>query len=132
MNRYLPLALLLMRLSIFLVMLMWTLDKFINVEHALRVYEHFYLLGFVGPGAMLALAVIELLVIFAFVAGAFKSVSYLLVLIWHAVSTLTPLMMYLTPFETGHLLFFAAWPMLAACLALYLLRDDDRLWSLNL
>ena len=33
--------------------------------------------------------------------------------------------MYLEPFD--HLLFFAAWPMLAACFALYLLRDDDTL-----
>lgn len=33
---------------------------------------------------------------------------------------------HLAPF--GHLLFFAAWPMLAACFALYALRDLDTLW----
>jgi hypothetical protein len=29
----------------------------------------------------------------------------------------------------GNLLFFAAWPMLGAALALFLLRDEDRLWT---
>ena len=35
------------------------------------------------------------------------------------------------PGAVGNLLFFAAWPMLAACLALYLLRDYDRLASID-
>lgn len=34
---------------------------------------------------------------------------------------------YLHPFEGVNLLLFAAWPMLAACLALYALRDADTL-----
>jgi hypothetical protein len=29
-----------------------------------------------------------------------------------------------------NILFFAAWPMLGACFALYYLRDHDTLWSL--
>lgn len=33
----------------------------------------------------------------------------------------------LDPFS--HLLFFAAWPMLATCIALYLLRDLDTRWT---
>jgi hypothetical protein len=37
----------------------------------------------------------------------------------HAVSTLSSWKMYLTPFAEGpSLLFFAAWPMLAACVTL--------------
>jgi hypothetical protein len=38
---------------------------------------------------------------------------------------------YLTLFEGSHLLFFAAWPMLAACAALYLLRDRDNRFTLS-
>ncbi|MGR8952465.1 MAG: hypothetical protein ACU83V_08615 [Gammaproteobacteria bacterium] len=56
-------SLLAMRLAIFGVMLMWTLDKFLNPGHAVKVFENFY--------------------------------------------------------------FLAAWPMLAGCLLLYLLRDED-------
>jgi len=36
---------------------------------------------------------------------------------------------YLNPWQ--NLLFFAAWPMLAACVALYLLRDADTLLSVD-
>jgi hypothetical protein len=35
-------ALLALRLGVFIVMLMWTLDKFINPEHAALVFERFY------------------------------------------------------------------------------------------
>ncbi len=37
-----PLALFLLRLSIFVVMAMWTIDKFVRPDHAAGVYEHFY------------------------------------------------------------------------------------------
>jgi putative oxidoreductase len=77
-----------MRLAVFLVMLMWTLDKFINPGHAGKIFGKFY-----------------------FIAGLERTVLAL-----HTVSTL---------------LFFAAWPMLAGCLMLYLLRDEDVILSLN-
>lgn len=66
-QRRIPLALLSLRLGVFLVMLMWTLDKFVAPDHAAGIF------GF------------------------------------------------------DNLLFFAAWPMLAACFSLYLLRDQDTL-----
>jgi hypothetical protein len=45
------------------------------------------------------------------------------VLLLHAVSTFSSYRQYLDPFN--NLLFFAAWPMLAACFTLYTLRDLD-------
>jgi hypothetical protein len=41
----------------------------------------------------------------------------------HTGSTLSSFSLYPDPFK--NLLFFAAWPMLAACLFLYLLREYD-------
>jgi hypothetical protein len=37
----------------------------------------------------------------------------------------------LDPFTDANLLFFAAWPMLAACIALFLLREHDTLLSIG-
>jgi hypothetical protein len=37
---------------------------------------------------------------------------------------------YLNPWEPNNLLFFAAWPMLAACFSLYLLRELDTKFTL--
>lgn len=121
------LALLLLRLGVFIVMFMWTLDKFINPGHAARVFSHFYSLSGFEGALMTGLAVAELVLILAFVAGIQKRLTYGLVLLLHAASTLSSYAKYLDPWD--NLLFFAAWPMLAACFALYLLRDLDTRWT---
>ncbi|MDP3589294.1 MAG: hypothetical protein Q8R54_02010 [Methylobacter sp.] len=123
----LELSLVLLRLSVFLVMFMWTLDKFVNPDHAAKVYETFYFLSGLGHELMYTLATVELIVLLFFVCGLYKKYSYGAVLIFHAVSTLSSFKHYLSPYEAGHLLFFTAWPMLAACIALFLFKDQD-LW----
>jgi hypothetical protein len=75
------------------------------------------------PGAFYVLGVLELVLLVLFVTGTAKRFSYGAVLLLHAISTLSSYRQYLQPFD--NLLFFAAWPMLAACAALYLLRDLD-------
>jgi putative oxidoreductase len=122
-------ALLALRLGVFTVMLVWTLDKFVNPAHAIGVFERFYLLAGLGEILLYAIAGAELVLIACFVAGLFKRWSYGLVLLLHAGSTLSAWQLYLDPFK--HLLFFAAWPMLAACWALYLLRDADVLFTVK-
>ncbi|MGH9204706.1 MAG: hypothetical protein ACRD2A_26055 [Vicinamibacterales bacterium] len=116
-------ALLALRVGVFIVMFMWTLDKFVNATHASRVFDNFYGLRGLGPGVMAGLGLAELLLVLAFVVGFQKRISYGGVLILHGISTLASYRQYLDPFN--NLLFFAAWPMLAACFALYLLRDFD-------
>lgn len=118
-------ALCLLRLSVFLVMLMWALDKFLRPEHAAGVFAHFYALGGLGSGAFYVLGGLELLLLLGFVIGAAMRLTYGAVLLLHAVSTFSAWHQYLHPQEGTNLLFFAAWPMLAACAALYLLRDND-------
>ncbi len=118
-------SLLMLRLSVFLVMLIWTIDKFVNPVHAARVYEHFYFIPGLGETAFIVIGIAELLLLLAFVVGWQKRWTYGAVLALHAVSTLSSYQQYLSPFERTNLLFFAAWPMLAACFALYYLRDLD-------
>jgi len=124
-----PLALLLLRLSVFLVMFVWTIDKFIEPQHASRIMAEFYSIGGIGSTLIYVLATLELVIILAFLIGFAKRWSYGLVLLLHAVSTLSSYRKYLTPFQPPNLLFFAAIPMLAACFALYYLRDADVLWT---
>ncbi|MEQ9464476.1 MAG: hypothetical protein RJQ10_12525 [Haliea sp.] len=122
-------ALLLLRLGVFIVMIMWTLDKFINPEHSGAVFENFYGLGGLSGTVFMILGVLQLLVVLAFVAGFMKRYSYGIILLVHSVSTLSSWQQYLDAFN--NLLFFAAWPMLAACIALYMLRDLDTRWTLD-
>lgn len=115
-------SLFLLRLGVFIVMFAWTLDKFINPGHAAKVFENFYFIGGLGQEIMMIIGAAELLIILAFVAGLWKRFTYGFVMIVHGVSTFSSWKQYTTDIN---LLFFAAWPMLAACIALYLLRDLD-------
>ena len=116
-------SLLALRLTIFLVMLIWTFDKFMNPGHAAKVYENFYFIGGMESMAIFMIGLVEIVILLGFIAGLFKKHTYGLVLLLHAISTLSSYKQYLAPYDGVNILFFAAWPMLAACLALYLLRD---------
>jgi putative oxidoreductase len=130
-EKKLQLSLLLLRVTVFLVMFMWTIDKFMNPGHAAKVYESFYTIAGVESVVMYAIGAIEMVLLLLFLAGYKKKYTYGAVLILHAVSTLSSFNQYLAPFEGPNLLFFAAWPMLAACFALFLLRDQDRMMSVG-
>lgn len=118
-------SLLALRLGVFVVMLMWTLDKFVNPAHAGKVFDKFYGIDWLSYNLSYIVGVFELLLILAFVVGLARRWTYGGVLLIHAISTFSSYKQYMAPFD--NLLFFAAWPMLAACLALYWLRDWDTL-----
>ena len=127
--KHLKLSLLLLRLGVFVVFFVWTMDKFFQPEHASKVFSKFYFIDNLSIDMAYVVGVIQLLVIFAFLLGVMKRYSYGLLLLMHLVSTLTPFAKYLDPFS--NLLFFAAWPMLSALIALYLLREHDTLLNIK-
>jgi len=53
-------ALLVLRVAVFLVMLMWTIDKFVRPDHAASVFEHFYALGGDSPAVMYGIGIAEI------------------------------------------------------------------------
>ncbi len=127
----LKLSLLLLRLGVFIVMFMWTIDKFINPGHTQKVFEKFYMIPGLGNGVITVIALVQLIFVVCFLLGMKKKWTYGGVLLMHTVSTLSAYAIYFNPFGPKNLLFFAAWPMLAAIFALYLLREDDTLLTIN-
>ncbi|MBS3746309.1 MAG: hypothetical protein KGY53_04250 [Wenzhouxiangellaceae bacterium] len=123
-------ALLFLRLGVFIVILMWTLDKFVNPGHAAGVFENFYGLSGWGPTVFMIIGALESILLIGFVIGFKKRLTYGLIFLIHAVSTLSSWKQYINPFD-GNLLFFAAIPMLAACWALYSLRELDTRFSVD-
>lgn len=119
----LAISLLLLRLGVAVVMAFWTADKFLNPDHAGAVFSNFYGLEGLGAHAFLAIGIAQALIVLAFTIGLFRTFSYAAVLLMHTVSTLSSWRQYAEPFE--NLLFLAAWPMLAACVTLFLLRRYD-------
>ena len=130
-HRRLPLALLLLRVGVAIVMLAWSVDKLLRPDHAAGVFAAFYALPGLSAPVFNLIGMAQLLLVLAFLAGAWRSWTYGAILAMHAVSTFSSFRQYLAPFEGPNLLFFAAWPMLAACVALFLLRDADTLLSFD-
>ena len=130
-NDRLSLALLLLRIGVFLVMFIWTLDKFVRPEHAGEVFKNFYYISEVSSSILYVIAALELLIIIGFLIGFKKKWTYGAVLILHGISTITSYKQYLAPFEGMNIFFFAAWPMLAGAYALFVLRDQDTMWVIE-
>ncbi|GGB75572.1 hypothetical protein K8B83_18300 [Shewanella inventionis] len=116
-------SLLSLRLGVFIVMLVWTLDKFVNPGHSIKIFEKFYGIGGVSEVAAYIMGGLQLLLVITFVLGIKKRITYGVIFLMHGASTLSAFNQYFDAFN--NLLFFAAWPMWAACFALYLLREQD-------
>ncbi|MGE3759770.1 MAG: hypothetical protein AB7H97_18530 [Pseudobdellovibrionaceae bacterium] len=130
-NQRLKISLFGLRLGVFMVMLFWTLDKFVRPDHAVAVFEGFYAIPGLGEVIMKGLGGLELILIAGFLIGFKKRFTYGAILLLHGISTFSSYKQYLAPFEKVNLLFFAAWPMFAACIALYLLRDEDTMFTVK-
>ena len=118
-------TLLLMRTGIAAVFLMWTIDKFVNPEHAAKVFAKFYKIPGLSETLAYAVGGVQLALVLAFLVGLFRTWTYGIILLMHAVSTFSSWANYLDPWTYPNLLFFAAIPMLSACIGLWLLRDFD-------
>lgn len=121
----LPIALLLLRLSLGLVMMVWAFDKILNPGHGAAVLEGFYGLEGVGEEIIRTLGVVQAAIIVGFILGFAKTWTYGAVLLMHTVTTAVSWSAYLQPLE--NILFFSAWPMLAGLVTLFLLRSEDRI-----
>ncbi len=120
-----------LRIGVFVVLLMWTFNKFLNVDRTAAVFRVFYGVDGLNATASYGIGALQAAVILAFLIGFQKRWATAIVFVMHLVSTVTSYARYLDPWTTPNLLFFAAWPMLAAIAALYLLRDYDTRFSLG-
>lgn len=129
-DRSLEIGLVLIRLSLAAFLLVWTFKKLATPAVGQGIFEKFY---FSSPSGtmILVLGVLQLLLVLAFAAGAFKFWTYGAVTLMHGFGTLTTLGVLAQPFEGVNALFWAAVPTLAAMIALFLVRDKDRLLSLH-
>jgi putative oxidoreductase len=127
----LEVSLLLLRVGVSVVMVVWTIDKFIRPEHSKQVFKSFYFVQDISLTALYSIATIQLLLTLGFLFGIKKSFTYGSILLLHGISTFSSFKQYLAPYEGPNIMFFAAWPMFAACVALFLLRREDNLMALE-
>ena len=129
-DKSLELSLFLMRISAAAFLLVWAADKLVTPGHAKRVFNVFYFTD-PTPEVLLGLGVVQGVVILAFAAGVLKFWTYGAVFLMHLVSTLSTYQKLLMPLAKGNILFWTAVPVVALLLALFLLRDRDRMFALH-
>jgi len=128
----LEVSLLLMRLTIAAFMLVWAVDKVVATDHAQAVFARYYFTD-LSQQPLVIVGIVQIAIIAAFAAGFARFWTYGAVLLTHAASTASTYAQLANPWAAGPrgLLFWAAVPVLAATLALFLLRDRDRLLSVD-
>ncbi|MEO0983047.1 MAG: DoxX protein [Pseudomonadota bacterium] len=125
-------ALVILRITLGVFFLLWAAEKILMPEISNLIGAAFY--GFTLPmGVVQALGVAQVLLVLAFAAGMFRTVTYGLMLLFHAGSTLSTWAILIDPYgrtASGipHHLFLAAIPTLGAILALFLLRRRDTMF----
>ncbi|WOD08448.1 hypothetical protein [Marinomonas sp. GJ51-6] len=72
-----------LRLGVFIVLLMWTLDKFVNPEHAAIVFKAFYSIPELSSGVSYLMGGLQLALILSFLMGFQKRWVTLVILIMH-------------------------------------------------
>lgn len=125
-EKKLQISLLGLRLGVFAVMIVWAIDRVTNYAHNSKVMSHYYKLD-LGENSLKALGVAQILILLCFLTGKFKSLTYGYVLLAHLGATIVSAYWLVPPYERHELLYFGSLPMLAACLALFLLREKDTL-----
>ena len=68
-SRRIVTSLLVLRVTVFLVMVVWTIDKFVRLTHAAPVYEHVYFLPGLDLTIIYSIGVVELAILIGFVTG---------------------------------------------------------------
>ena len=131
-DKTLETALFILRITLAVLFIVWALDKLLNVEHAKAVFAGFYGQDKEAMSNTLpyALGAVQLVLVLAFTAGAMKTVTYGALLLMHLATTVVSAKLHLDPFGSPNILFWANWPILGALIALFLLRDRDRMLSL--
>jgi len=110
---------------------MWALDKFVNPEHSAAVFKKYYMIGDLGQSASYVVGGVQMLLLFAFLFGIWKTWTYGIIFILHSISTVSTWKQIMAPWEGTNLLFYAAIPMLCAIAALWLMRKEDRLMTIG-
>lgn len=126
----LEIGLFLIRFSTGIFFLVWSIEKLIFPEITQKVFSRFYFME-ISPTISLAVGILQTLIVLAFMAGLLKTWTYGAILGMHAVSTLSTYQELLDPYRPPNHLFWAAVPLLAAIIALFILRKEDNFLTIG-
>lgn len=124
-------ALAILRYTVAVFFAVWVIEKFVRPETTQAIWKAFYFVQNLPVAASYAIGVFQALILLLFLLGLFKFWSYGLMVVMHAVSTLSTYKQLIAPYEGGNHLFWAAVPALGALIALFILRKEDTFLTLK-
>jgi uncharacterized membrane protein YphA (DoxX/SURF4 family) len=124
-------SLFLLRVTMGALMLVWGIDKLVNVRHGLAVSERFYLGLFNAPDLVQAFGVVQLILGALVVVGLWRRVAYPVLIVVSLTTLLGVWRSIIDPWgwyqEGTNALFFPSVIIAAAGFVMMAWRDEDRL-----
>ena len=124
-------SLLFLRVSIGVLMVLWGIDKLVNVEHGMRVSEAFYFGMFSVPVLIKAFGVLQILLGLLIVIGLARTLLYPALLVITGVTVLGVWKSIVDPWgwvmEGSNVLFYPSLIIFAGSLVLWAFREEDTL-----
>ena len=128
-NSKLPTALFIMRVTIAIFFAYWAVEKFVEPETTVAIWKAFYFVDGLPSQMSYVIGVVQTATVLCFLFGVLKFWSYGFLTLMHAGSTILSFEKYLDPYTGANHLFVAAIPVLGALIALFLLRNEDTLFT---
>ncbi|ARU89329.1 DoxX family protein [Pseudomonas sp. M30-35] len=123
-------SLLLLRISLGWLLIIWGINKLLNVEHGLAVANKFYFGVFAFDNLLQAAGVLQMLVGLLIVFGFMRRLVYPIQLLFSAATLIAVWQSVIDPwgwFYTGsNALFYPSLIIFAGCLVVMAWRDEDR------
>jgi len=126
----LPVALLILRLTLAIFLLVWVVEKFVAPDTTAAIGAKFYGLELTVTH-IYAIGAVQAVMLLLFTIGAVPLLSYGFFVVIHAVSMAVSYESLLNPYVGPNHLFHAGIPALGALVALLMLRRWDTLVSVN-
>ncbi len=133
-QRKIALALSILRISLGVFLLIWSLEKFFLPQSTVGIWKGFYLIS-IGESMPYIIGTLETILSIAIIVGFMRTWSYGLGLAINLVSVLSTWKRLIDPwgliFETrNNHLFLAGIPLVAGFIVLFMLRDAD-IWTVD-
>lgn len=122
-------ALFFLRFGLGIYLLLFGIDKIVAPEQTIKLFSEIYLLT-ISSSVSMMIGACEIVLSLFILLGAFKTLTYGLGLLLQTLATLALHEQLFSPFG-AHNVFIANLPLVFAFLALFLLRDFDKLWALG-
>ncbi|MEW5249455.1 DoxX family membrane protein [Microbulbifer sp. 2201CG32-9] len=124
-------SLLLLRISLGLLLVIWGVDKIINVDHAILVSDHFYLGLIKAPLMWNIFGILQTLLGLAVVLGLWRKFTYPVQAVINGATMLGVWKSIIDPMglmlEGTNVLFYPSLIVFASCLVLWAFRSEDQM-----